>query len=161
MTRARKVLLAATTLTVVAFGLAGTIWPASAATVVGNTIIGPGGKCVDISGDDTGVNGTAAQLWDCQATAADQHWTWSGTALTTIGRCLDVTSGGTANGTKLQLWDCNNTGAQQWAAQADGSIKNPQSGRCIDSPSGATANGTRLQIWDCNATNAQRVTVPA
>ena len=31
------------------------------------TITGPGGKCVDIAGDDTGGNGTAVQLWDCQA----------------------------------------------------------------------------------------------
>ncbi|MEU7866535.1 ricin-type beta-trefoil lectin domain protein [Dactylosporangium sp. NPDC049140] len=154
----RRLLPAATALTVVAFGLAGPLGSANAA-VTGNPITGPGGKCVDISGDDTGVNGTAAQLWDCQAAAADQHWTWSGTALTTIGRCLDVTSGGTANGTKLQLWDCNGTGAQQWAAQADGSIKNPQSGRCIDSPSGATANGTRLQIWDCNGTGAQKFSI--
>src|ERR1700760_4827496 len=84
---------------------------ASAATITGNTIAGPGGKCVDVSGDDTGVNGTAVQLWDCQTNSADQHWTWSGTALTTIGRCLDVTSGGTANGSLLQLWDCNGTGA--------------------------------------------------
>jgi hypothetical protein len=129
------------------------------AAVTGNTIAGPGGKCVDVSGDDTGVNGTAVQLWDCQSAAADQHWTWSGTALTTIGRCLDVTSGGTANASLLQLWECNGTGAQQWTQQADGSLRNPQSGRCLDSPGGATANGTRLQIWDCNGTGAQKFQV--
>ncbi|GAA3273619.1 RICIN domain-containing protein [Dactylosporangium vinaceum] len=154
----RRLLLAATALAVVALGLAGQLGSASGA-VTGNPIIGPAGKCVDISGDDTGVNGTAAQLWDCQAAAADQHWTWSGTALTAIGRCLDITSGGTANGTQLQLWDCNGTGAQQWVTQADGSIKNPQSGRCMDSPGGATANGTRLQIWDCNGTGAQKFSI--
>ncbi len=120
------------------------------------TITGPGGKCVDVSGDDIGVNNAAVQLWDCQSGAVDQHWTWNGTALQTLGRCLDVVSGGTANGTKLQLYDCNGTGAQQWVAQSDGSLKNPQSGRCMDSPSGATANGTRLQIWDCNGTAAQK-----
>ncbi len=120
------------------------------------TITGPGNKCVDVSGDDTGTNGAAVQLWDCQSGAVDQHWTWSGTALTTLGRCLDVVSGGTANGVKLQLWDCNGTGAQNWVVQADGSIKNPQSGRCMDSPGGATANGTRLEIWDCNGTAAQK-----
>jgi hypothetical protein len=146
-------LLIMTTMTVLAaLGLAS---PALAA-VTGNPIAGPGGKCVDVSGDDTGVNGTAIQLWDCQAAAADQHWTWNGTALTTIGRCLDVQSGGTANLTKLQLWDCNGTGAQQWAQQADGSMRNPQSNRCMDSPGGATANGTRLQIYDCNGTAAQK-----
>src|SRR3954452_20377887 len=142
---------------VAALGLAGGA-PASAA-VVGNTIAGPGGKCVDVSGDDTGVNGTPVQLWDCQATSVDQHWSWSGTALTTIGRCLDVASGGTANGTLLQLYDCNGTGAQQWVQQSNGSLKNPQSGRCMDAPSGNTANGTRLQLWDCNGTGAQTFSV--
>jgi hypothetical protein len=41
-------------------------------------------------------------------------------------------------------------------AQADGSLRNPQSGRCLDSPNGATGNGTRLQIWDCNGSGAQK-----
>src|SRR5689334_645372 len=130
--RRRRGLLAGLVLVVVAaLGVAGANQFASAATITGNTIAGPAGKCVDVSGDDTGVNGTAVQLWDCQTNSADQHWTWSGTALTTIGRCLDVASGGTANGTLLQLWDCNNTGAQQWVQQANGSLKNPQSGRCM------------------------------
>jgi hypothetical protein len=131
----------------------------AAAAVTGVVIAAPGSKCVDVAGDDTGVNTTAVQLWDCQAAAADQHWTWSGTALTTIGRCLDITAAGTANGTLIQLYDCNGTGAQQWTQQADGSLKNPASGRCLDSPNAATANGTRLQIWDCNASAAQKFQV--
>jgi hypothetical protein len=125
-------------------------------TVTGSTIVGPGGKCVDVAGDDTGVNNTAVQLWDCQATAVDQHWTLTGGTLRTLSRCLDITAGNTANGTKLQLYDCNGSAAQQWVTQADGSLKNPGSGRCVDSPSGATANGTRLQIYDCNASAAQK-----
>ncbi|GAA0580282.1 chitobiase/beta-hexosaminidase C-terminal domain-containing protein [Paractinoplanes ferrugineus] len=152
-------LLAALVLTVVAaLGVVGGGSAASAA-ITGNTIAGPGGKCVDVSGDDTGVNGTAVQLWDCQTNSVDQHWSWSGTALTTIGRCLDVANGGTGSGTPLQLWECNGTGAQQWVQQATGSLRNPQSGRCVDAPNGATANGTRLQIWDCNGTAAQAFTV--
>jgi beta-glucanase (GH16 family) len=118
-------------------------------------INGPGGKCVDVSGDNTGGNGAAVQLWTCQgAPATDQQWTWNGSTLRTLGRCLDVQSGGTANGTKLQLWDCNGTGAQNWQ-QVGNTLRNPQSGRCVDSPSGSTANGARLQIWDCNGTGAQ------
>jgi len=122
----------------------------------GTTITGPGGKCVDVNGDDVGGNNAAVQLWDCQGAAADQHWSWNGSALTTLGRCLDVTAAGTANGTQIQLYDCNGTGAQQWTAQSDGSLRNPASGRCLDSPAGATANGTRLQIYDCNGTAAQK-----
>ena len=123
----------------------------------GGTITGPGGKCVDVSGDDTGGNGVAVQLWDCQSFAVDQHWTHnSDNSLSTLGRCLDINGNGTAQGTKVELWDCNGVGGQKWVQQADGSLRNPQSGRCLDSPSGATANGTRLQIWDCNGSAAQR-----
>ena len=121
------------------------------------TITGPGGKCVDIAGDDNGGNGTAAQLWDCQSGAADQKWTHNANgSLSTLNRCLDINGNGTANGTLVQLWDCNGVGGQKWVQQADGSLRNPQSGRCLDSPNGATGNGTRLQIWDCNGSAAQK-----
>ena len=45
------------------------------ASATGNTIIGPGDKCVDVAGDDNGGDLTFVQLWDCQSYAADQHWT--------------------------------------------------------------------------------------
>jgi len=118
------------------------------------TIAGPGGKCVDVAGDDVGGDGAAVQLWDCQSWAVDQHWSWSGSSLRTLGLCLDVAGGGTANGTKVQLHDCTGNAAQQWVVSGAG-LRNPQSNRCLDAPSGATANGTRLQIWDCNGTAAQ------
>ncbi len=127
--------------------------------VSGKTIKGPGGKCVDVAGDDTGGDGTAVQLWDCQANAKDQHWTWNGQTLRTLGKCLDIAGGANAAGTKLQLANCNGGGYQNWVAQSDGSMKNPTTNRCMDSPSGATANGTRLQIWDCNGAAAQKFSV--
>ena len=118
-------------------------------------IVGPGGKCVDVAGDNTGVNLTGIQLWDCQSTATDQLWTWNGSSLRTLNRCLDIASGGTTNGTQIQLYDCNGSGAQQWQQRGDGSMYNPASGRCLDSPAGSTANGARLEIWDCNGSSAQ------
>ena len=127
-------------------------------TVTGSPITAPGGKCIDVAGDDTGVNGTAVQLWDCQATAVDQHWTYAGNTLKTLGRCMDIASGGTADGTKVQLYDCNGSGAQTWQARSDGSLYNPQSAKCLDDPSSNTTNGTQLQIWDCNGTGAQKWT---
>ena len=129
--------------------------------VTGATITGPGGKCVDVAGDDTGGNGAAVQLWDCQSGAVDQHWTATGGTLRTLGRCLDVSGGATSSGTGVQLWDCNGSGAQQWQPRSDGSVYNPQSGRCLDDPNGSTANGARLQIWDCNGSGAQRWTSAA
>jgi beta-glucanase (GH16 family) len=130
--------------------------PPPGGTVTGQTIAGPGGKCVDVSGDDNGGDGTAVQLWDCQAAARDQHWTWSGQTLQTLGRCLDIAGGVNANSTKLQLATCNGGGYQNWVTQSDGTLRNPTTGRCVDSPGGATANGTRLQIYDCNTSGAQK-----
>ncbi|MGW0795786.1 arabinofuranosidase catalytic domain-containing protein [Streptomyces sp. NPDC002692] len=124
------------------------------------TVTGPGNQCVDVAADDTGVNGTGVQLWNCQSYAEDQHWTHNaGGSLGTIGRCLDIIGNGTANGTQVELWDCNGVGGQKWVQRADGSLFNPQSGRCLDSPNGATANGTRLRIWDCNGSAAQKFAV--
>ncbi|MGN5635964.1 ricin-type beta-trefoil lectin domain protein [Streptomyces sp. AC154] len=128
-------------------------------TPTGQKITGPGGKCVDVAGDDIGGDGTAVQLWDCQSAAKDQHWTWSGQTLQTLGKCLDIAGGNSANTTKLQLANCNGGGYQNWVPQSNGALKNPTSGRCVDSPSGATANGTRLQIYDCNGTAAQKFTI--
>ncbi|BCJ44531.1 alpha-L-arabinofuranosidase [Actinoplanes ianthinogenes] len=126
------------------------------------TVTGPGGKCVDVAADDTGKNGAAVQLWDCQVYAEDQHLThFADSSLRTLNRCLDATGNGTANGTLIQLWDCNGGGAQKWVQQADGSLRNPQSGRCLDSPNGNTGNGTRLQLWDCNGAAAQKFAVNA
>ncbi|MGM0357240.1 arabinofuranosidase catalytic domain-containing protein [Streptomyces sp. ECR3] len=121
------------------------------------TITGPGGKCVDVAADDTGVNGAAVQLWDCQSYAEDQHWTHNPDgSLSTISRCLDVVGNSSANDAKLELYDCNGVGGQKWVQQADGSLRNPQSGRCLDAPGGATGNGTRLQIHDCDGSAAQK-----
>ncbi|MEU7871869.1 ricin-type beta-trefoil lectin domain protein [Dactylosporangium sp. NPDC049140] len=120
-----------------------------------SNIVGPAGRCVDVAGDDTGGDGAAVLLWDCQDAARDQNWKWTGSALTTLGKCLDVAGGGTGNGTVLQLHDCTGNPAQVWVDGGNGTLRNPQSGRCLDTPGGATANGTRLQIWDCNGSGAQ------
>ncbi|MFI1990115.1 arabinofuranosidase catalytic domain-containing protein [Actinoplanes sp. NPDC020271] len=126
------------------------------------TITGPGGKCVDVAADDTGANGAAVQLWDCQSYAEDQRWThFADNTVRTLHRCLDVVGNGTAGGAQLELWDCTGAGGQKWVQQADGSLRNPQSGRCLDAPNGATANGTRLQLWDCNGAAAQKFALNA
>ncbi len=124
------------------------------------TISGPGGQCVDVAGDDTGVDLTFVQLWNCQGYAIDQHWTHnSDGSLSTLGRCLDVDGNSTANGALVELYDCNGVGGQKWVQQANGSLLNPQSGLCLDDPNGNTANGTQLRIWTCNGAPAQRFTL--
>ncbi|MBD0739392.1 hypothetical protein BGM09_07990 [Streptomyces sp. CBMA29] len=127
------------------------------AAPAGPVIAGPGATCVDVSGDDTGVNGAPVQLWTCQPQAFDQRWKHNANgSLETLGRCLDIIGNGTAIGTQVELWDCDGVGGQNWQQRSDGSLFNPQSGRCLDSPGGATANGTRLQIYDCNGSAAQQ-----
>src|SRR5262249_40120385 len=109
-------------------------------------IRGYGGKDVDIAGANS-AHATAAQLYDCNDTSA-QNWTVAGDgSLQALGKCMDVTSGGTANGTKVQLYDCNGTGAQKWQPGTAGALVNPQSGKCLDATGPSSANGTRLQIW--------------
>ena len=121
------------------------------------TITGPGGQCVDVIGDDTGIDLANVDLWNCQSGAVDQHWTHnSDNSLSTLGRCLDIDGNGTAVGTKVELYDCNGVGGQKWVQQANGSLLNPQSGLCLDDPSDNTANGTQLQIYTCNGTAAQQ-----
>jgi hypothetical protein len=122
----------------------------------GAPVINSPGKCVDVLGDDNGGDGTGVELWDCQSWSVDQHWYHNGNgSLETLGRCLDINGDGTAAGTQVELWDCNGIGGQQWVAQSNGALLNPQSGLCLDDPSGNTANGTRLQIWTCNGSSAQ------
>jgi hypothetical protein len=123
----------------------------------GVPVVGPGNKCMDVDGPDTGGDGSIVQLYDCLPTAIDQRWTLnSDQTLRTLGRCLDIDGNGTANFTKLELWDCNGAGGQKWVPQSDGSLLNPQSGRCLDDPMGNTANNTQLQIYDCNGNAAQK-----
>ncbi len=137
-------------------------------------ITGPGGKCVDVNGDDNGVGGAAIQLWDCLHDAVDQHWMHIRTiptvhltsgvneypnTLKTMGRCLEIEGNRTAAGTPIQLWDCNGLGGQEWVIGPNGSLRNPQSGLCLTSRGGATANGTRLEIQSCSGAASQRFIV--
>jgi len=77
-----------------------------------------------------------------------------------LGKCLDVTSAGTANGTTTQLWDCNGSDAQKWTTDAAKNLVNTGSGKCLDATGNSSANGTRLQIWACGSGANQKWTLP-
>ncbi len=109
---------------------------------------GVAGKCLDDFAAGT-ANGTIADLYDCNGTAA-QQWTVSNNTLKTNGKCLDITNAGTTNGSAVELWDCNGGGNQVWLQGANNSLVNPASGRCLDDPGFSTTNGVQLDIWDCN-----------
>jgi hypothetical protein len=115
------------------------------------------GQCVDVLGDDTGTDGTPVDLWNCQPTAADQHWTYaSDNTLQTLGRCLSVSvaqgvggTGTAVSGDHVVLWDCNGSGVEQWT-DVGGTWVNPASGLCLDDPDDNTANGWQLDVESCS-----------
>nr|WP_270891735.1 RICIN domain-containing protein [Streptomyces sp. DHE17-7] len=64
------------------------------------------------------------------------------------------------DGTRIQLWTCNGTGAQKWAAQPDGTVRNPQSGKCLDASGGTWNDGTPVHLWTCHTGPNQKWTLP-
>jgi hypothetical protein len=105
------------------------------------------------------ADGTPVQVYTCNSTSA-QSWTAEpGGTLQALGKCLDVTSGGTANGTLVDLYTCNGTGAQVWQPQSGGALLNPQSGKCLDD-TGYGGSGTQVQIWSCTGNANQSWTLP-
>ena len=115
----------------------------------GVPVKGLAGKCLDVRNGATRrrhadpalhLQRPAAQTWTVDRRTA---------RCKALGKCLDVTGGGTADGTKIQLWTCNGRRAQNWAAQADGTLRNPQSGKCLDVSGNNSADGTVVQLWTC------------
>jgi hypothetical protein len=101
-------------------------------------------------------------MYDCNGTNA-QKWTVGNTdtSIQALGKCLDVTGGGTADGTKIQLYTCNGTGAQKWTVTSAGQLINVGSGRCLDATKKSSANGNQLQIWSCSGASNQKWVLPA
>ncbi|MCT2591716.1 RICIN domain-containing protein, partial [Streptomyces sp. N2-109] len=77
-----------------------------------------------------------------------------------LGKCLDISGGGTADGTRVQLWTCNDTGAQKWQPQPDGTLRNPQSGKCLDAEGATWNDGTRTHLWTCHTGPNQQWNLP-
>jgi type 1 glutamine amidotransferase len=120
---------------------------------------GVGGKCLQVENAGT-ADGTRAQLWSCNGSAA-QTWSVPGDGtLKALGKCLDVSGGGSADGTRVQLWTCNGTGAQKWASQSDGTVRNPQSGKCLDASGSTWNDGTPVHLWTCHTGPNQKWTLP-
>ncbi|MFJ3305268.1 ricin-type beta-trefoil lectin domain protein [Streptomyces sp. NPDC086549] len=127
-------------------------------SAAGVAIKGLAGKCVDVAGANS-ANGTPVQLYDCNASAAQQWTVGSDGTIRALGKCLDVTGNGTADGSTVQLWDCTGGPNQKWAVSAANDIVNPQANKCLDVTGNNSANGTRLQIWTCSGGANQKWTV--
>ncbi|MDB4933554.1 MAG: hypothetical protein JWP87_526 [Labilithrix sp.] len=93
-------------------------------TVSGGQILGPGGKCLDVSGGLT-TNGTAIISFDCHG-GANQQWTLKNNEIVGVaGKCVDVEKSATANGTGLVLWDCHGQPNQLWSFVANAGTPPP------------------------------------
>ena len=82
---------------------------------------GYSGMCLDVAGGNA-TDGTAADLYTCNGTTAQQWTVGPNGTVEAMNKCLDVVGGGTANGTQVDLYTCNGTGAQVWQPQADGAL---------------------------------------
>jgi hypothetical protein len=71
-----------------------------------------------------------------------------------------VLHSGTANSTPVEIYTCNGGGAQQWVAQADGTLMNPESGKCLDDP-GSSLSSPQLIIYTCTGSANQKWNLPA
>jgi len=114
------------------------------------------GRCIDINNSTT-VNGTQAQLWDCNG-GTNQRWasTDSKQLMVYGNKCLDASGKGTSNGTAVVIWDCNGQTNQQWNINTNGTITGVQSGLCLEAGGSGTANGTKIQLWSCSGASNQQ-----
>jgi len=124
---------------------------------VSGAIKGVHGKCLDDFGSGT-ANGNKVDIWTCNGTTA-QKWTFSGGALSVLGKCLDDVSQGGA-GAKLVIWTCNGHQAQTWTHRSNGEYVLKLNGLCLTDPSGSSVNGTQVQIRKCQDFKDQQWTLP-
>lgn len=132
------------------------VWRLSAQSLWNGNVVGVGGKCTDIRGENPA--NVTVWLWQCFSPAG-QVWTTIGDgSVRSIGACLDV--GALTNGTPTVVATCHNGNSQQWSVRPDATFVHVESSRCMDVQAGSTENGTKMQLWDCVGTPQQRWATP-
>jgi beta-glucosidase len=105
--------------------------------------------------DGNGAYATQSFVWTVSPGTASSTPAPTGPVTGYEGLCLDDRSASTALYNPIQVYTCNGTGAQQWQAQSNGELVNPESGACLDD-TGFGGSGTQVQIWACaDSTNQQ------
>lgn len=131
-------------------------WRLSAQTLWTGNVVGVGGKCADVKGENP-ANGTV-WLWQCFGPPGETWAALGDGALRSLGACLDV--GGLTNGVATGVANCHNGNSQQWAVRPDATLVNVEASRCMDVHAGITDNGAKIQLWDCVGTPQQRWAIP-
>ncbi len=130
-------------------------WTITAST--SGPITGDHGKCLDDAGAST-ANSNKVDIWSCNGTVA-QKWTFSGGALSVVGKCLDdVTQGG--SGSLLVIWTCNGHRAQTWTHLSNGEYVLQLNGLCLTDPNASSVNGTQVLIRPCHNLFDQHWSLP-
>ncbi|MBE1488172.1 lectin [Plantactinospora soyae] len=124
------------------------------------TIVGLGGKCLDVAGASS-LDGTAVQIYDCNGSAAQQWTLGTDGTVRALGKCLDVRDNSVANGARTQLWSCTGAANQRWTATAGRDLTSASASKCLDVVDNNPANGTPAQLWTCTGAANQKWTVPA
>jgi hypothetical protein len=130
-------------------------WTVNAA--VTGAIKGDHSKCLDDFGGST-ANGNIVDIWTCNGTGA-QTWTFSGGALSVLGKCLDDASQG-GSGAVLVIWMCNGHRAQTWTHLSNGEYVLKLNGLCLTDPNASTVNGTQVLLRTCRNLADQHWSLP-
>ncbi|KAF9447937.1 carbohydrate-binding module family 13 protein [Macrolepiota fuliginosa MF-IS2] len=128
-------------------------------SALSQTVLNPNGnndKCIDVK-DGVFANGTAAQIYDCNHTAAQQWVVRLGSTtiqLANTNFCLDSITATPANGTPMRIWQCiSGIATQQWsftAATTGGRVTLGNQGICLDlRDAGDVTNGNVVQAYKC------------
>jgi len=165
------------TVTAAAGGISGSVsfpWTVTLAPdqgAAGPVALDVGGKCLNDVGNRPG-NGTQAEIWTCNSSAA-QHWTYVQDGTVRIhGKCLVGPASPPAGGAKVKLEPCTGAPAQQWWLAYPRSIGsslgaipvtlvNGASGMCLSDPGRSKTNGTRVIVGPCDGFKDQAWTLPA
>ncbi|MEU0884377.1 ricin-type beta-trefoil lectin domain protein [Lentzea sp. NPDC005914] len=132
------------------------LWRFGATTLWSGFLVGIGGKCADVAGEDPA--NVTVWLWECYGPVGETYVGLDDGTVRAIGVCTDV--GALGNGTGVGVVNCHGGLSQQWSIRPDGTLVNIESNRCMDVEAGNTANGTKIQLWDCVGTPQQRWSVP-
>ncbi|GAA1266036.1 RICIN domain-containing protein [Sphaerisporangium rubeum] len=112
------------------------------------------GRCVDSPNSAT-ANGTQLQIYDCH-TNPNQSFTYdSSSRLVTLGKCLDVPTGG-GSGTRIQLYDCHGNSNQRWTFNSNGTVTSQANNLCLSVT--GTGNTSGVTVASCNGQATQRWT---
>lgn len=113
-----------------------------------------GAKCLDVR-DPTLINGTVAQIWDCNGDVTEQ-WETRKTEVKIAhsNMCLDAGTIDSPN--KVVIFQCDKSQQQQWIFTESNQIALLNNlDLCLDLPNGSTENEGQVETCPCNSAHSQ------